>query len=92
MELDAKALRSSIFLSIFVFSIYSCSFICVSIMLMLEVLSLSRRVSYGDNLDIISVSCYSFLSVLELVSISFLIWRYKVCICVSLMLSFFRQY
>ena len=73
------------------FSISSCSFVAVSILLMLAVLTLSRRVSLAETLDVISVSFSSCLSVLELVSISFLIWRDKGWICVSLMFSFLRQ-
>ena len=45
IEIDATALRSSIFLSSFVFSISSYYFIAVSILLMLAVIILSRRVS-----------------------------------------------
>ena len=43
MELDASALSSSIFVSIFMFSISSCSFIAGSNLVMLVMLSLSRR-------------------------------------------------
>ena len=43
MELDASDLSSYIFVSIFMFSISSCSFIAVSNLVMLAMLSFSRR-------------------------------------------------
>ena len=55
MKLDASALNSSIFVSIFVLSISSYYSIAVSNLVMLEMLILSRRFSYADNLDEITV-------------------------------------